>query len=224
MKRNLTTLPLLCRLFRGIPPEEVGPFLERLGAVFRRLEKDEVLFRIGSPAESFAVVLSGTLAVSAYDEEGRRNIVEEIEPMESIGTALSISEVQALSVEVAAKTDAEVIVLKAERVLKSCTGPYETHLAFLRNLVAALAGKAVVLGRKISLISRRTTAERLMMYLRGQAAKNGSDEFDIPLDRQALADYLCVERSALSAEISKLRRKGLIETRKNHFRILAPQA
>ena len=94
------------------------------------------------------------------------------------------------------------------------------HLRFLRNLTVNLAEKTVMLGRKITILSHRTTAKRLMTYLHGQSIRNNSLSFDIPFDRQALADFLCVERSALSAEIGKLCDEGVIAVRKNHFEIL----
>jgi CRP-like cAMP-binding protein len=91
----------------------------------------------------------------------------------------------------------------------------------IRNITKELARKTVLLGRKMRIISSRTTAERVMKYLIEESVRRGTREFDIPFDRQALADYLCVERSALSADISKLVKKGVIESRKNHFTLLS---
>ena len=82
-----------------------------------------------------------------------------------------------------------------------------------------LAVKTLELNRKIEILSHRSTQDRLMAYLRSVAQQKGTDEFDISFDRQQLADYLCVERSALSAEISRLSKLGLITSRKNHFTI-----
>ena len=85
-----------------------------------------------------------------------------------------------------------------------------------------LAVKTLELNLKIDVLSRRATADRLMAYLRAVSKQNGSREFDIPLDRQGLADYLCVERSALSDEISRLCKAGVISSRKSHFALLKP--
>jgi CRP-like cAMP-binding protein len=113
-----------------------------------------------------------------------------------------------------------VILFNASKVLNPVGRPSEEHVRLLRNITKELARKTVLLGRKMRIISTRTTSERLMKYLIEESVRRGSKEFEIPYDRQALADYLCVERSALSAEISKLVDKGVIESRKSHFKLL----
>ena len=110
-------------------------------------------------------------------------------------------------------------MLRSERVLSPCHAACPAHLRLLGNLSAVLAEKTLALNDKIAVLSRRTISERLMAYLNGIAEKCGSSEFDIPFDRQALADYLCVDRSALSAEIGKLSRAGRLTARKNHFKV-----
>jgi CRP-like cAMP-binding protein len=77
-----------------------------------------------------------------------------------------------------------------------------------------------MLHQKIDVTSKRTTREKLMAYLLSQAKHQGSNSFTIPFDRQALADYLEVDRSGLSVEISKLRKEGVLESEKNHFTLL----
>ena len=92
--------------------------------------------------------------------------------------------------------------------------------ALVRNLLAEMAKKNLLLSRKIRLITPRTIRERLLAYLSGEVVRHGARTFDIPFDRQQLADYLAVERSALSAELSKMRREGLIECHKSRFTLL----
>lgn len=220
MTRNLTTLPLLCKLFKSVPPEEVEPLIERLGASIKTLRKGEMLFRTGSKADHFAIVLSGVLAVSRYDVNGHRNIVEQVDPMETVAVALSIAGVERLRVSVEAKEKTEVLLFDVARVLCPGRVPDPVHLRFLRNLTINLAENAVMLGRKISILSHRTIERQLLTYLHGQSIRNNSLKFEIPFDRQALADFLCVERSALSAEIGKLCKRGVISARKNHFELL----
>ena len=220
MKRKLTTLPLLCKLFKGVDADEVEPLIERLGASVKTLSKGEVLFRMGTKADRFAIVLSGALSVSTYDVNGHRNIVEQVEPMGTVAVALAIAGVERLRVTVEAKVETEVLLFEVSRVLCPERTPDAVHLRFLRNLTVNLAEKAVMLGRKISILSHRTTARRLMTYLHGQSVRNNSLKFEIPFDRQALADFLCVERSALSSEIGRLCKEGVIAVRKNHFELL----
>ena len=220
MTKKLANLPLLCKLFKGIPSEEVEPLIGRLGAVVKTVPKGDILFRSGTKAERFAVVLSGMLSVSAYDANGRRNIVDQVDPMGTAAVALSIAGVERIRVTIEAKEQTEVLLFDAYRVLSPDKTPDPVHMRLIRNLTVNLAEKAVTLGRKISILSHRTTGKRLMAYLHGQSIRNNSLKFDIPFDRQALADFLCVERSALSAEIGKLCEEGIIAVRKNHFEIL----
>ena len=93
------------------------------------------------------------------------------------------------------------------------------HSRLVRNIMRTLAVKTLELNRKIEILSHRSTQDRLMSYLRAVAKQKGTAEFDVPFDRQQLADYLCVERSALSAEISRLARAGAFACHKNHFKL-----
>ena len=86
-----------------------------------------------------------------------------------------------------------------------------------------LAGRNLALTRKMGHMARRTTRDKVLSFLSAQALRAGGPAFDIPLDRQQLADYLAVDRSALSAVLSRLRDEGVLEFHKNHFRLLRPE-
>lgn len=220
MHRNLTTLPVMCKLFEGIPSAKINDLFSYLAVREVALKKGEVLFNAGSKITDFAVILSGRLAISSYDADGHRKILELFEPMETVAISLAVAAIQSVAITVEARQDSEVILFNADKVLHLSGKPSEEHLRLLQNITRELARKTVLLGRKMRIISSRTTSDRLMKYLIEESVRRGSKEFEIPFDRQALADYLCVERSALSAEISKLIDKGVIESRKNHFKLL----
>ena len=220
MYRNFTTLPLMCKLFEGIPSAKINELFTHLAVRELALKKGEVLFRSGSQITEFAVIISGRLAVSSYEADGHRKIVEFLESMDTVAISLAVADIQSVAISVEARQDSEVILFNASKVLNPAGRPSEEHVRLLRNITKELARKTVLLGRKMRIISTRTTSERLMKYLIEESVRRGSKEFEIPYDRQALADYLCVERSALSAEISKLIDKGIIESRKSHFKLL----
>ena len=220
MNRNFTTLPAMCKLFEGIPSEKLNGLFTQLAVRELSLKKGEVLFKAGTKITDFAVVMAGRLAISSYDADGRRNIVELLEPMDTVAISLAVANIQTVAISVEARQDSEVLLVSAEKVLNLTGKPSDEHLRLLRNITRELARKAVLLGRKMRIISSRTTSERLMKYLIEESVRRGTDEFDIPFDRQALADYLCVERSALCSEIGRLTRKGVFETRKCHFKLL----
>lgn len=220
MHRNFTTLPMMCKLFEGIPSDKINNLFTQLSVRNVTLKKGEFLFKAGTKITDFAVVISGQLAISYYEANGHRNIVESLESMETVGISLAVADIQSVAISVEARQESEVILFNADTVLNPAGKPSEEHIRLLRNITKELARKTVLLGRKMRIISSRTTSERLMKYLIEESVRRGSKEFDIPYDRQALADYLCVERSALSAEIGKLIDKGVIESRKNHFKLL----
>ena len=218
----LATLAKRSPLFDGIGIDNLSALVSCLGAWRVRLAKGETLMRTGEKADRFGVVLSGALAVSTYDANGKRTLIKLIRAPESVAAAQALSVAGAMSVDVEANEDSEVLMLKADRIVTPCENACAFHTRLVRNIMRALAIKTLELNRKIDILSRRATADRLMAYLYAVAKEIGSREFDIPLDRQGLADYLCVERSALSDEISRLCRAGVISSRKSHFALLKP--
>ena len=220
MYRNYTTLPLMCKLFEGIPSAKIDELFAHLAVREVALKKGEVLFRSGSKITDFAVVISGQLNISFYEADGHRKILELLEPMDTVAISLAVAEIQSVSISVEARQDSDVILFNADKVFKPAGKPSEEHMKLLRNITRELARKTVFMGRKMRTISIRGTSGRLMKYLIEESVRRGCKEFEIPYDRQALADYLCVDRSALSAEISKLIAKGIIEARKSHFKLL----
>ena len=220
MYRNYTTLPLMCKLFEGISSAKIDELFAHLAVREVALKKGEVLFRSGSKITDFAVVISGQLTISFYEADGHRKILELLEPMDTVAISLAVAEIQSVSISVEARQDSDVILFNADKVFKPAGKPSEEHMRLLRNITRELARKTVFMGRKMRTISIRGTSGRLMKYLIEESVRRGCKEFEIPYDRQALADYLCVDRSALSAEISKLINKGVIEARKSHFKLL----
>ena len=204
-------------IFDGIGIDNLSALLSCLGAKRQRLVKGEALMRAGERADRMGVLLSGALSISTYDLEGRRTIIKRIGPAEIVAAAQSLSGAETMSVDVEADEDSDVLLVKTDRILSPCENACVFHARLVRNLMRALAVKTIELNRKIEILSHRSTQDRLMAYLRSVAQQKGTDEFDIPFDRQQLADFLCVERSALSAVISRLSKLGLIMSRKNHF-------
>lgn len=220
MYRNFTTLPVMCKLFEGIPSARINELFTHLAVREVALKKGDVLFRSGTKITEFAVIISGRLAISSYDADGHRKIIELLESMDTVAISLAVADVQSVAISVEARQDSEVILFNANKILNPVGKPSEEHIRLLRNITKELARKTVLLGRKMRIISSRGISGRLMKYLIEESVRRGSKEFDIPYDRQALADYLCVERSALSAEIGKLVDKGVIESHKSHFKLL----
>ena len=188
-----------------------------LGARKRRCGRGEVVLRRGERADRLGLVLSGTLHIVKEDFWGSRTIVGLARSGEVFAEAYACLGGEPLEVAVLAAADAEVLFLNSVQAL-SCARPGAAE--FTRNLLTILAGRNLTLTRKIGHMARRTTRDKLLSYLSAQAMQAGGPEFDIPLDRQQLADYLAVDRSAMSTALGKLRDEGVLTFQKNHFHLL----
>lgn len=206
-----------CRLFAGIPAESLPPLLEHLHAYTRRYDKAQPVYRVGDTAHALCIVLAGSVSVERDDAWGNRTILDRIPPGAVFAETYACVPGTPMMVSAVAAEPSEVLFLPADRLLAPGPRPDRTHAAVLHNLLDVSARKNLTLTRKIFHTSPRSLRGRLLSYLSAQAVQQGSDTFDIPFDRQQLADYLCADRSALSNELGKMQREGLITFRKNHF-------
>ena len=136
------------------------------------------------------------------------------------GEAFACAEVKAIPVTVVASEPSEVMLIDAGHIMNTCSNNCGFHRQLIFNLMRDLAVKNIMFHQKIEITSKRSTREKLMTYLMFQSKKFKKSSFDIPFDRQELADYLEVDRSGLSAEISKLRQEGILESNRKHFKLL----
>ena len=209
-----------CPLFSGVESAELEAMLGCLNARKVAADKDTYIFREGDPADFVGVVLSGAVRVLRTDFYGNQSILGQVEPGGVFGEAFSCAGTAALPVSVVAAQPTSVLLLDLKRVLHVCPRGCTFHGRMITNLVQALAQKNLHLNQRLDIASRRTTRDKLLAYLTDQAKRQNNAEFTIPFDRQTLADYLGVERSAMSAELSKLQKEGVLETRKNWFKLL----
>ena len=208
-----------CPLFAGVVPEEMGLMLNCLGAREREIPKGEPVFLEGDPAGFIGVALEGTVQVVRDDYYGTRSVLTVIQPGEIFGEAFSCAGVETMPVSAFALKGSKILWLDCKRMLTVCSNACQFHNRMVANLLQAVARKNLALSRKIQFMSQRTTKEKIMAYLLDQAKTQGSSEFTIPHDRQALADFLGVERSAMSAEIGKLKKTGILECKGPWFRL-----
>ena len=220
MKKHIKILED-CPLFRDMTREEISRIIDDFGAGKIRAERNQVIFYEGEPAEYMGLVLSGGVRIIREDYYGNRSIVAEVEPGELFAETVAAAGTEKMPVSAAASCDSEILLLDCRRLL-SCSGKDTGSLQgrLVSNLLRVVAAKNIILNRKIEIISCRTTREKLMTYLLAEAKRRNCSEFEIPYDRQELADFLGVDRSAMSAEIARMRRDGLIESKKSRFRLL----
>lgn len=219
MEKYLKILKL-SSLFKDISETELLPLLGCLGATVRSYKKNSVILSAGDSTKCLGIVLTGSAQIAQTDYYGNRSIMTHIETAQIFGETFACAEVTALPVDVIACEDCEIMFIDVQHITNACCNACSFHNRMIFNLMRLVAAHNLVLHRKIEITSKRTTREKLLTYLSHEAIKNKSATFDIPYDRQQLADYLQVERSGLSAEISKLRAEGKLIANKNRFTLL----
>jgi len=207
-------------LFRGIKEDALSALLGCLGAKAVRYGKNGTVLPAGEALSAFGIVLSGLVQVVQEDYFGNRDILSVFGPGEIFGESFAFAETKELPVSAVAVSESEILFLDCRRIETPCANACAFHALLIRNLMNILARKNVALTRKIGFTSRRTTREKLLAYLSAEARKAGKSSFAIPFSRQELADYLSVDRSAMSAELSKMRREGILSFWKNEFTLL----
>lgn len=214
-------LPVLrnCPFFSGLEDNEILTVLGCVSASVTARGQGSYIFRAGDSTESMGLVLSGSALIIQEDLWGHRNIISKCQPGDFFGEPFAARPGSVLNISVVAEEDCAVLLLNVRRLLVTCPTSCDHHQRLIRNLVSVLANKILIFNEKITHVSKRTTREKLMSYLSSESMKNSSLTFDIPFDRQQLADYLCVERAAMSAELSKLQKEGILTTNRNHFEL-----
>lgn len=219
MKKYLEVLKT-CPLFDGINEADLLRMLSCLDVRVTGFDKKYTILMEGKPAKYIGIILSGSAQIIQVDYYGNRSILSNVAAGEVFAEAFACAETPVLPVTVVAGEPCEVMLIDSSHVLHTCENSCGFHQQLIFNLMKDLAQKTLLFHQKLEIISKRTTREKLMTYLLMQAKRANSNTFTIPFDRQELADYLEVDRSGLSAEISKLRAEGVLESYRSRFRLL----
>ena len=213
-------------IFAGIAEEDMEKVLSCLSARMQEYERGSVLFRQGEKMEQMGIVLEGSISLEKEDFWGNRSILAIVEAGEVFGEVYACRKERTLNINVTAQCRTKVLLLDLTPVLDrgEGEGPGREKALYEKltvNLVHILADKTWSMARKTEYLSGRGIREKVEAYLSAQAQMAGGGDFIIPFNRQELADFLAVDRSALSRELGKMRREGILDYRKDHFRLLA---
>ena len=204
-------------LFQDISEEEIASLVKCLGGARQTYEKGAAVCLAGAFVREIGLVLGGRVHLVKDDAWGNSNIIAEISRGEMFAEAIVCGGVGVLPFTVVAAADAEVMFIDFQRIISVCTSACLFHALLIRNMIGVIARRNIMLVGKMEHITKRTTREKLLSYLSEQSRFRGGHSFEIPFNRQELADYLSVDRSALSAEMSRLKAEGLIDYRKSRF-------
>ena len=222
MQKYLDMLKI-CPLFQGVERDDLDKILADLKIRILAAEKNQFVLTEGEPADRMGIVLTGCVQVIREDYYGNRSLLAAVKPGELFAEAFACAGIDKIPVSVIAAEESSIMLIEYRRMLNLYGNAGAAQSRIAANLLRVVANKNLMLNRKIEFMSRRSTREKLMAFLLWQAKQEGKQEFSIPFDRQQLADYLGVERSAMSAELGKLQREGVIETKKRWFRLLGPE-
>lgn len=215
-------IPILKRtqLFSGVGEEEIVAMLNCLQAKLCTYKKGEYVLRQGEHLDKILVLVGGKLHIQRDDYWGNRSIINMVSIGEMFGEAYVAPESGTLMNDVLAVEDSAVIFFDVKRIITVCSAACRFHSMVVQNLFFAISDKNRKLVQKLTFMTKRTTREKLIAYLSEESKRQNSSEFSIPFNRQQLADYLSVDRSAMSNELCKMRDEGLIEFEKNYFKLM----
>lgn len=203
-------------LFDGIEDDELDVMLKCLETVTCRYSKDDFVYRRGDTTDSIGVILSGSVKIVREDYWGNRTVLSDVGTGRTICAEYACSS-DRLDMSIVASEPTEIMFLDIGRAARVCPSSCGFHTRLVRNIISSLARDSLGLNQRLDQISKRTTREKICAYLSDQAHSAGSNDFLITLNRQELAEHLGVDRSAMSTELSRMRRDGIVDFDRNHF-------
>lgn len=219
MKQNLNALKASA-LFRNIGDNELEGMLKCLTITEKKYNKNDIIVMAGTLVTSVGVMIEGTAQITREDSEGNRAILSEIVRSDIFVEAYVAANAGEIPITVTAMTDCIVAWIPFSKIVTSCSFACEFHRYLIQNMMQVIAEKNIAMNEKMRILSCKTIREKLLTYLSDYSDRVGKDKFKIPFSRNELADYLSVDRSAMSRELGKLRNEGYLKFQRNEFELL----
>lgn len=207
-------------LFRNIEPDCLKSMLSCLGAKTVTYRKNEIILMTDDSLESIGLVIEGSVLITTEDFLGTRSVIGVAEKYEIFAEAFVCANISKSPVTISATDNCVIMWLKFPRIIQSCNRACEFHSRLIENMMNQLASKNLQLHQKLEILSKRSLKEKILAYLNIYATKTKNRNFNIPLSRNELADYLNSDRAALSRELSKMKEEGIIDYNLNTFKIM----
>ncbi len=211
-------------LFQGTSPQEVEAMLGCLQGEVKKYKRGEIVYHMGEHIHAMGLVLSGSVSVEHDDVWGNKSVLDKVGTGRVFAETYSCMPEEPLMLNIVATEATEILFLNMHRVMNLCSNACTFHRKMIHNLLSVLLQKNLRLSSRIFHTSSKSIRGRLLSYLSFEARQKESNDFEIPFNRQQLADYLNVDRSALSNELSKMQKEGLLKMEKNHFILLGIDA
>lgn len=207
-------------LFKGMSEQDLLSMLNCLSATVKDYHKDECVWLSGDQVKQVGLVLGGEVLIIKDDLYGNRSVLSNVCEGDLFGEAFSCAGIKSLPVSVITVSRSTIMLIDYQRIINTCSNTCVFHMKLIKNMLKILADKNIMLTQKINNMSQRTTREKLLSYLADASTRANSRVFKIPFNRQELADYLCVDRSAMSSELGKLKAEGIIDFARSEFKFL----
>jgi len=209
-----------CPLFADIKESDLISLLDYPLAIRQHFNKNDFIFVVDDKVTSIGIVLSGGVRVIQEDFWGNRTIFAHIGPTGLFAEAFSCAETENFPVSVIAAIRSEILLIDYQKVISSYPSTGTFHGKLIQNMMRILAQKNIILTQKMEIMTKRTTREKLLFYFSTLALQSKTGQFAIPFSRQELADYLCVDRSAMTRELGKMQNEELLSINKNQIKLL----
>ena len=205
-------------LFQGIAYSDFEHLIGCLSAKTASYRKDDIVLLSGNTINYVGLILSGAVRIIKEDIDGNSAIVTDLSVSEIFGEAFACAGITQSPVTIEAAEETEILFLDYKKIVTTCAGACQYHAMLIENMLKLIARKNIMLNQKLEILSKRTTREKLLCFF--DARRGSARKFTVPFNREELANYLCVDCSALSNELCKMRDDGLINFQKNKFEII----
>ncbi len=215
----MTTELKKTELFDGIEQQDISALLKCLNSKTRTYEKDEFIFMAGESVPNIGVILNGGAQVIKENSQGDRMILRKLKAGDLFGETYASMESETIPVSVCATRETQVLLFAMRKTMLTCESGCVYHQQLIMNLMKIIAKKNALLSEQMFYLSHKTIRGRLEAYFIDKAEKNPSGAFTLPFKRRELAEYLCVDRSAMSRELGRMKKEGFLSEDKNAFRV-----
>ncbi len=208
-----------CGMFNGIVPRKYEEALACLNARVRQFSKGAHVVEQGQRAQNTGIVLAGSLSEYLYDEGGNQINICRLSEGQVFGAELSCTGWSTSPVSLRAENDCRVLLLDFAALLSAQTMTCPCRMQVTANLMQEMAKQLLFFNTKIRILAQKRLRDRLKIYLQ-TLTMDEQGNVNLPYSRTELAEFLCVDRSALSRELCRMRDEGILSFSGSRIRIL----
>lgn len=217
MLKNYSPIVTNNPLFNGVNTDNLNSLLSCMGSIIKSYKKDSFIMLAGDKAERIGLILKGKAKIVKEDVFGNRTIINHLGAGDIFGEVFACAGIEVVPVNVEAETDCDVMLMDYKKIITTCSSNCEFHNTLIKNMTQILADKNLYLSLKNDILSSKTTRDKLMKFFESVATQKNSLDFNIPYNREELADYLSLNRSSMSRELMKMKEEGILDYNKNHI-------